>query len=101
VGDVLRYFARSPDWFDLYSIMQIARLDLNKTGRKKAGDTLQRLGGCGEQDGIDDGLIVESDLGDRRRHGEDDVEVRHRQQLGLSVGQTRLWSTVKPGGGGL
>jgi hypothetical protein len=40
VGDVLRYFARSPDWFDLYSIMQIVRLDLNKTGRKKAGDTL-------------------------------------------------------------
>ena len=38
VGNVLRYFARSPDWFDLYSIMQIVRLDLNKTGGKKAGD---------------------------------------------------------------
>ena len=50
-------------------------------------DDAQRLGGGGEQDAIDDGLIVESDLGDRRRHREDDVEVRHRQQLGLSVGQ--------------
>ena len=39
----------------------------------------QRVGGGGEQDAIDDGLIVESDLGDRRRHREDNVEVRHRQ----------------------
>ncbi|HJU16863.1 MAG TPA: hypothetical protein VJ770_10375 [Stellaceae bacterium] len=39
VGDVLRYFAHSPDWFDLYSIMEIIRLDLNQTGDgKKAGD---------------------------------------------------------------
>jgi hypothetical protein len=50
-------------------------------------DDAQRLGGGGEQDAIDDGLIVESDLGDWRRHREDDVEVRHRQQFGLSVGQ--------------
>src|SRR5438105_6984608 len=50
-------------------------------------DDAQRLGGGGEQDAIDDGLIVESDLGNRRRHREDDVEVRHRQQLGLSIGQ--------------
>jgi hypothetical protein len=50
-------------------------------------DDAQRLGGCREEDAVDDGLIVERDLGDRRRHRKDDVEVRHRQQLGLSVGQ--------------
>jgi hypothetical protein len=34
----------------------------------------QRLG-CGpEQDVIDHGLVLEGDLGDRGRHGEDDVE---------------------------
>ena len=30
---------------------------------------------------------MERDLGDRRRYGEDDVEVRHRQQIGLAVRQ--------------
>jgi len=50
-------------------------------------DDAQRLGSGGEQDAIDDGLIEERDLGDRRRHREDDVEVRHRQELGLPVGQ--------------
>ncbi len=47
------------------------------------GDGAQRLGRGAEQDGVDDGLVLEGDLGDRRRQGEDDVEVRHRQQLGL------------------
>ncbi len=32
------------------------------------GDDAQRLGGGREQDAIDDDLIVESNLGDRRRH---------------------------------
>ena len=50
-------------------------------------DDAQRLGGGREQDAVDDGLIVERDLSDRRRHREDDVEVRYRQQLGLSVGE--------------
>ena len=50
-------------------------------------DDAQRLSGGREQDAVDDGLIVERDLSDRRRHSEDDVEVRYRQQLGLSVGQ--------------
>lgn len=52
-------------------------------------DDAQRLG-CGrEQDAVDDSLIVESNLGDRRRHREDDVEVRHRQQLGAGFEQVR------------
>ena len=51
------------------------------------GDDAQRLGRRLEQDAVDDGLVLEGDLGDRRRHGEDDVEVGHRQQLGLPVRQ--------------
>jgi len=51
------------------------------------GDTAQRLGRHPEQQAVDDGLVLEGDLGDRRRHGEHDMEVRHRQQLGLPVGQ--------------
>ena len=51
------------------------------------GDGAQRLGGGAEQDGVDRRLVLEGDLGHRRRQGEDDVEVRHRQQLGLRCGQ--------------
>jgi hypothetical protein len=41
-------------------------------------DDAERLGGGREQDPIDDGLVVQRDLGYRRRHREDDVEVGHR-----------------------
>ena len=40
-----------------------------------------------EQDVVDDRLVLQRDGGDRRRHGEDDVEVRHRQQLGLAISE--------------
>ena len=43
----------------------------------------KRLGRGAEQDCIDGGLVLERDRTDRCRQGEDDVEVRHRQQLGL------------------
>lgn len=43
---------------------------------------LQGLGRDAHQEAIDDGLVVEGDLGDGRRHGEDDVEVGDRQQIG-------------------
>jgi hypothetical protein len=49
-----------------------------------AGDVAQRLGGGVEQDRVDRRLVVEGEIGDRRRHGEHDVEIRHRQQFGLS-----------------
>jgi hypothetical protein len=42
------------------------------------GERRHGVGGCLEQDRVDDGLVLEGDLGDRRRHGEDDVEVGHR-----------------------
>ena len=47
------------------------------------GDGAQRLGCRPEQDGVDRLLVLEGDLGDRGRQREHDVEVRHRQQLGL------------------
>ena len=57
------------------------------------GAEMLRIGGDGthglrrrlEQDVVDDRLVLQGDGGDRRRHGEDDVEVRDGQQLGLSV----------------
>jgi len=36
------------------------------------------LGGCAEEDRIDRGLVLESNLADRRGQREDDMEVRHR-----------------------
>ena len=51
------------------------------------GDGAQRLGRRPEQDGVDHRLVLESDLGERRRQREDDMEVRHRQQLGLTGGE--------------
>jgi hypothetical protein len=47
------------------------------------GDPAQRLGRGPEQDGVNRFLVLERDLGHRRRQGEHDMEVRHRQQLGL------------------
>ena len=51
------------------------------------GDRDQRLGGGAEQDGVDGGLVVEGDRGDRRRQREDDVEVRDRQEFSLTLGE--------------
>ncbi len=50
-------------------------------------DHAQRLGGCLEQNGVDDGLVLESDRRDRRGQGEDDMEIGHRQELGLAGGK--------------
>jgi len=51
------------------------------------GDGGERLGCRSHQDGIDGRLILESDLGRRRRQGEDDVEIGHGQKLGLPGGE--------------
>jgi hypothetical protein len=50
-------------------------------------DREHRLGRCAEQQVIDDSLVVERDVGDLGRQGEDDVEVSDRQQVGLALGQ--------------
>ena len=51
------------------------------------GDDAQCLGRRPEQNGVDQRLVLEGDLGDRGRQGEDDVEIRRRQQLGLAGGK--------------
>ena len=48
------------------------------------GDVAHRFGRGAEQDGVDRALVLERDLGRRRRQGEDDMVVGHRQQLGLT-----------------
>ena len=55
--------------------------------RRIGGDRDERLGGGAEQDGVDGGLVVEGDLGDRRRQGEDDVEIGNRQQFRRPIGE--------------
>ena len=49
------------------------------------GDGGERLSGSAEQDRIDGGLVLEGNLARQRWQCEDDVEVRHRQQFGLSM----------------
>ena len=39
------------------------------------------------QQGVDGGLVLEGDLSRRRRQGEDNVKVRHRQKIGLACGE--------------
>ena len=47
------------------------------------GERHERLGGRAHEQAVDRLLVLEGDLGRRRRQGEDDVEVGNRQQLGL------------------
>jgi hypothetical protein len=51
------------------------------------GDRLHCLGGRPKQDVVDDRLVLQGDGGDRRRHREDQMEIRRRQQLGLAIGK--------------
>jgi len=53
----------------------------------------QGLGGGFEQQVIDDRLVVIGDIGDRSGQGEDDMEIRHGQEIGLAVGQPFLGSS--------
>ena len=49
------------------------------------GDCTHHLRRSLEQDVVDDRLVLQSDGGDRRGHGEHDVEIRHVKQLRLPV----------------
>src|ERR1700737_2695085 len=53
------------------------------------GERRHRLGGSLEQDGIDDGLVLESDRGDRCGKCKDDVEIGNRKQVGLTGAEPR------------
>ena len=50
-------------------------------------DGLERCRDGIKKDGIDHRLVVEGNLGDFGRHREHDVEIRHRQKIGLTVGK--------------
>ena len=52
----------------------------------------QGLGGGFEQQVIDDRLVLIGDVGDRSGQAEDDVEIGHRQEFGLAIGQPFLGS---------
>jgi hypothetical protein len=54
------------------------------------GDCQHGLGRDLEQEIVDHGLVLVGDVGDRRRQREHHVIVRHRQQLGLAVGEPFL-----------
>ena len=53
----------------------------------RGGERHERLGRGAHQEAVDRLLVLEGDLGRRRRQGEDDVEIGNRQQLGLTSGQ--------------
>ncbi len=66
------------------SVQQGDRADLCSEMPGVGGDIVQRLGHGAEQDGIDHTLVLECDLGRRRRQGEDETVVGHWQQLCLT-----------------
>ena len=55
--------------------------DLGAEVARVGGYGAQRLGDSPEQQAVDDGLVLSGDLGDRRGHGEDDVEVLGGKQV--------------------
>ena len=67
------------------------RAEVARVGRDEA----QRLGGGAEQDGVDRRLVLERHGTDRRRQGEDHVEVGHRQELGLALGSRLVVRVVR------
>ncbi len=58
--------------------------DQAESGAKAfCGERHERLGGGAHEQAVDGPLVLEGDVGGRRRQGEDDGEVGNRQQLGL------------------
>jgi hypothetical protein len=55
--------------------------DLGAEVARVGRDDAQRFGGGAEQDGVDRRLVLERHGADRRRQGEDHVEIGNRQQL--------------------
>lgn len=50
-------------------------------------DETDRLGRRLEQDVVDHRLVLQRDSGYWRRHGEDNMEIGNRQQIGLALGE--------------
>ena len=58
--------------------------DLGTEMTRVGCDGAQRRGRAAEQDVVDDTLVLQGDRGDRFGEGEDDMEVGHREQVGLA-----------------
>ena len=56
-------------------------------GHAELGAEMLGVGRAAEQDGIDDGFVLEGNLSGGRRQGEDDVEIRHGKEFGLPFGE--------------
>ncbi len=61
--------------------------EANPGAQALGGERRERLGGRSHEQAVDRLLVLESDLGRRRRQGEDDVKIGNRQQLGLTSGE--------------
>ena len=74
--------------------------DLGAEVARVGGDGAQRVGDGPEEQAVDDGLVLDGDLGDGRGDGEDDVEVLGGQQVRaatfepLGAGQRLAGGTV-------
>jgi len=63
-----------------------------------SGDSLQGLGSCLEQDGVDYRLVAIGKVTDRRRQGKDQVVILDRQQVGLARFEPAMsGTTLAPG----
>jgi len=60
------------------------KADLGAEVTRVRRDGAQGRGRAAEQDVVDDAFVLQPDGGDRLGHGEDDMEVRHRQQISLA-----------------
>ena len=65
----------------LYTLAQALGNDLGAEVPGVGGDGAKRLSDGAEEEPVDDGLVLGGDLGDRRGHGEDDLEVLGGQQV--------------------
>ncbi len=61
--------------------------DLGAEMLRIGGDRQHRLRRRPEQQIVDQRLVLEGDVGDLGRQGEDNVEVADRQQVGLALGE--------------
>ncbi len=61
-----------------------------------AGNGEQGFGGGVEKDVVDRLFVVKGDLGDRLGNRENDVEVGHRQQFGLSASRSVAFGPLRP-----
>ena len=95
-GDPARAVGRQPaaghDAVDVRVVLEVLapgvedgqEADLGPEVLGVGGDLLQGLGGGAEQQAVDHARVLQGDRAERRREGEDDVEILDGQQLGFA-----------------